>query len=851
MLLERQNCLTLLGERLRLAEAGCGNVVFVVGEAGIGKTSLVREFAGSACSAVRVRLAACEDLQSPEPLGLLNDFGLREQGDHGCSPLSLFGLALDKIGDAPTVLIAEDIHWADDASIDFLRFAGRRIADRRQLLIITARDDDLPGIERLRRALQDLPAGLRLRIDLPRLSEGAVAQMALGAGLAGMPLHELSGGNPLFATELVASRGRCSGSIRDLVLGRASRLSPVAGELLLLCSVVPRRVAASFIESADPEGRAIRECIETGLLVIDEGSYSFRHEVTRRVFEGELDPIRRKRYHQRALDYLDRTDATAARKLHHAIEAGDLARISMLARDAAREAGSVGAHRQAAQAWKTFIAHTDPDRISELAPAWREYAFELHFTSQIKEAIGACESALRLFRAEQDRIGEGHSLRLLSRFRYLAGSRKQSEALGAMAVSVLETEPADPELAMAYSNLAQLAMLADDPGRAEIWAGKAIALAERFSREDIVAHALNNLGAALQHRRPAECDAHLDRALALARRSKRDAEVARVYTNRVYAHLSNQRFEAAIDEAEEGIAFCTRHETDFLRDYMIGARALAELLLGRWPDAERLAKQVLANTETTLLLRHPSVVTLATLGIRRGQDVSFLVAELSDHLANGGELQRFIPYALLLAEQAWITGDGYADALATLQQIGARFGAPGSGWYGGAIWYWQRKLGAVRRPPDRCAPPYQALAEGDWSAAAAQWLALKMPYEHSLALLEGDEDAAFAALTELRQLGASATILRAQADLAARGVRLQRRGPRASTRSNSFGLTKRELDVLALIGEGLSNREIGRRLFVSPKTVDHHVSALLGKLSARNRGEAASIARRMSLLSTG
>jgi DNA-binding CsgD family transcriptional regulator len=852
MLFERDSFLALLDERLRLAQQGSGNVVFVTGEAGIGKTTLVRAFARDAAATARVRLAACEDLSTPEPLGLLGDLGL--SGDHAPggerSTLALFGLALDQIGDEPAVLIAEDIHWADDASIDFLRYVGRRIADRPLLLVITSRDDDLPSLERLRRALRDLPAELRVRIELPRLSEGAVAGIALRAGLAGVPIHELSGGNPLFVTELVASNGQFSGSIGDLVLGRAAGLSPSARELLAMCSVFPRRVGAAFLQATELDGEPLAECLGSGILVSDGDSYGFRHEITRHAFENDLDPLSRTRHHQRALDFLEKTGAAAARKLHHAIGAGNSDLVLALAPAAAREAVAVGAHRQAAQAWKAFIEVVDPHHAGELAAAWREYAFELHIIGQIGDAIAAGESALGRFREAGDGVGEGHSLRLLSRFHYLAGNRARSEAFAAQAVEVLEKEPPGPELAMAYSNVAQLAMLAEETETAQAWGEKAIALAEQFSRDDILAHALNNIGAAIQHRSPDECQAILDRALALALHSRRDAEVARVYTNRVYARLSALRFESAIAEAAEGIAYCTRHETDFLRDYMTGARAFAELMLGRWTDAEDLAKQVVANTETTLLVRHPSVLTLATLGVRRGQDAAPWLAELADHLANGREAQRFVPYALLIAEQAWITGKGHPDALDLLRQTDQQ--SQENRWRAGAIWYWKRKLGDRDLvPPGHCSAPYLAIAAGDWRAAADQWQALGMPYERALALLEGDEEAASEALGELRFLGASATAGRAQADLAARGLRPARRGPRVSTRSNRFGLTKREMDVLALLDQGLSNRDIGERLFVSPKTVDHHVSAVLGKLSAKNRAEAAVIARREALVAQG
>ncbi len=124
-----------------------------------------------------------------------------------------------------------------------------------------------------------------------------------------------------------------------------------------------------------------------------------------------------------------------------------------------------------------------------------------------------------------------------------------------------------------------------------------------------------------------------------------------------------------------------------------------------------------------------------------------------------------------------------------------------------------------------------------------------MPFGEAQALTEGDEDQAMRGLTILDRLRAAAPGARARSDLSIRGIRKGVRGPRATTRANSFGLTRREIDVLGAIDKGWTNRQIGERLFVSAKTVDHHVSSILGKLGARTRGEAAAVAREANLLS--
>jgi DNA-binding NarL/FixJ family response regulator len=154
-------------------------------------------------------------------------------------------------------------------------------------------------------------------------------------------------------------------------------------------------------------------------------------------------------------------------------------------------------------------------------------------------------------------------------------------------------------------------------------------------------------------------------------------------------------------------------------------------------------------------------------------------------------------------------------------------------------------------PATYCRARYAAQLAGDWRAAAAQWVAIGRPYEAALALADGDGLARRRALDQLHELGAAPAAAIVARSLRARGVRGLRRGPRRTTRDNPANLTPREVEVLALIEQGLRNRQIADRLFVSAKTVDHHVGAILRKLGVHTRGEAAAAARRLGLASDG
>ena len=183
-LLERDTEMAILDDALNRASKGSGLVALVLGEAGIGKTRLVREFVDRHQGEVRVLWGACDDLSTPRTLGPFRDIsyqtdGRLEQAIASTDRTLVFEAALEAISAErwPTVMVVEDVHWADSATLDVLKFLARRIQGFNALLIATYREEDVPPDHPLRRALGDIPQAALIRVSPSPLSRAAVAAM--------------------------------------------------------------------------------------------------------------------------------------------------------------------------------------------------------------------------------------------------------------------------------------------------------------------------------------------------------------------------------------------------------------------------------------------------------------------------------------------------------------------------------------------------------------------------------------------------------------------------------------------------------------------------------------------------
>ena len=852
-LLERSAQLALLDERLAaLRGQGRGRLVLVAGEAGAGKTALVHAMC-ERHPRVPVLEGFCEPLFTPRPLGPFLDIADQTRGEladlmeRGPTAAEVLG-GLARELHTPRLVVLEDLHWADEATLDVVRLLGRRVARLPALVVATYRDDELDRLHRLRVVLGELSGAAVDRLRVEPLSPAAVHQLATGRGID-QRLYERTGGNPFFVTEVLAAEGEneTPPTVRDAVLARAARLSGKGRRLLEAVAVVPQRAELWLLERlAAQELAELEMCLAVGMLRAEGNAVGFRHEIARVTIEDGLPPDRRVALHRAALAALvGRADP--ARLAHHAEAAGDGAAVLEHAMAAGDRASRLGAHREAAAHFTSALRHASTLSAAERAALLERLGFECYLTSRLSEATDAFEHALAAYRTEGDRRGEGDVERWLSHLAWSVGDREVAEDHALTAVRLLEALPEGPELARAYSNVAQLRMMEHDSEAAIDWGTRALALAERLGETEILVHALNNVGAAELRSGRREGSQKLKRSLALALETGLEDHAARGYVNLSWSYLHTRDFARAAPYLADGITYTREHDVEICRIFLSGLKARGELDQGRWDAAADLAVSV-AEHSLGPIARIVPLVVIGLLRARRGDPDPWAPLDEALEIARPtDELQRLAPVVAARAEVCWLTGSPEriaAETTALLELAVAR----GDAWTAGELYLWRRRGGLDDDVTATLAPPFAAELGGDALGAASWWRARGCLYEAALALGGSDDEAALReSLAELQALGARTTAALVARRLRERGALDVRRGPRPRTRSNPAGLTARQLEVLELIAQGASNADIAARLFLSTKTVDHHVSAILRKLGVPTRGQAAAEAIRLGI----
>jgi DNA-binding CsgD family transcriptional regulator len=862
-LLERDRELALLQALLNDTMVGEGRIALISGEAGIGKTTVIERFLAQTQDqrqdVVQTLWAACEALFAPRPLGPLYDIAqqttaqLRALLDGEAKTATIFAAVLDVLAQRPTVLVIEDVHWADEATLDLIKYLARRIHRTAMLLILTYRDDEIDHDHPLRVVLGDLPARDVTRLHLLSLSEGAVAVLEQHAHRPPGRLHAITGGNPFFVVEALAyDAPGAPASVSDAVLTRMARRSPAARRLLEIVSVVPNQIERWVIEVLDAGDRVVLdECLAAQMLRLDEHTVAFRHELARQAVEGALLPARRQELHAailRALLERGGKQTPLARLVHHAVQAEDATLTVRFAPEAARQAAAQGAHREAVVHYQAALRYDKLLGEEQRAVLLDELSYELYLTEHMEEAVASCAAALGLWRALDRTVQIGHNLRLLSNYQWVLGRHADAERCALEAVDVLEAGPPGHELAMAYAELARLHVMDADAALMQMWSTRALELAERLQDVEAMSEVLNSMGSFDMNRGDDGGLVNLTRSLELALAYDLEKQVARAHANLAICLVRKRDYSRAVTHFEDGMAYCVEHDIDLGLRTLQGERSRARLDQGDWAGAESDARAVLDVPWASPANRIPAITWLGLAQARVGDPRAQTTLDTARDLALATAAMEYIaPIAAARAEWRWLHED-LASCVVEAEmglQDSPQLRSP---WQQSELTIWLWRSGALIEAPPGISQPYALELAGDWRAAADAWERIGCPYEQALALLGGDEMAQRAALAILESLGAAPAAEIARQRLHERGVRGLPRGPHPKTRANPEGLTRRQLEVLPLIAKGLSNAEIAERLSTSPRTIEHHVSAVLAKLNARSRAEAVRRAYELGLI---
>jgi DNA-binding CsgD family transcriptional regulator/tetratricopeptide (TPR) repeat protein len=838
-LLERDHPLEVLCDRGRRAADGCGSMVLVAGEAGVGKTVLLREFAERA--PVPVLWGMCDPLSTPRPLGPLRDVAgeigpavtaaLRE----AVAQHEIFAAVLEALRGRARAFVIEDLHWGDEATLDLVLFLARRIAALPLLLVLSYRDA-AGSTHPLSPVLGDLVcAPDARRLQLTPLSRAAVAELVGARGLDAAGVHARTAGNPFFVSQILAQPDSpLPETVRDAVVARTGVLAPPARRALELLSCAPDGVSGALLAALDVPQATVEELATTGLLDRRGHGVAFRHEIARSAVLAAVPPGTERPLHAAMIEAMEEIGGDASVLAHHAAAITDVPRILRYAPAAAAEAARSGAHREAVAFYELALRHGDDNKAGR-ARLLELLASELYLTDRLEDAIATRTQALQLRRDLNDVVAVGACHRVISSFEWYAADRAASERQDEAALAILAGAGDPRELGYALANRAFLAAQRGDAAQAE----QAGIDAQRIAVElgDDALRNMASIGMAVTRLRRGDLKARVE-LLAVqdaGLRLRLDELATAPMSNLAYLDVEQGRFaeaEAVLADAlrvskERGVPVCSMWQQS--------VRARLRLLQGRWPEAEKDAREVLAAGHLPLG-RLWSHLVLGLLAARRDAPADNPHLDELWRIAIRLDVpDKVAPVAAALAEQALITRrpDPRLE-----EPLAARLFAPAEGQPAPDLLYrWARRLAEagvqqlVVEPPPVASPVPE-----------------DQPYERALELWDvGSVEALLAALPLLDELDAHAVAALVRGRLRELGVTGVPRGRSPATRANVGGLTGRQLDVLGLLVDGLSNTEIAERLVISRRTADHHVSAILGKLDARSRGEAVAAARRLGL----
>lgn len=857
-LIERESAFAALTECAERAQAGHGSVALVVGEAGAGKTSFVNAFVSRRPDDVRLLWGNCDPLPTPRPLGPIVDVSadLSERtravladAEHA---YDMFDAVFDDLRSAPSILVIDDLHWADQGTVDLLRFVLRRVQRSSSLLILTARGDEVDVDSHVQQLLGDIsrsPAATS--IPLPPLSVAAVTALVGERPIDPDWLHRVTAGNPFFVSEMLDHPvDDLPTSVRNAVLARTVGLDEDAWDLLHLLACAPEAIPDHLLVELGITVPPLRRLHQVNLISRTARGVAFRHDLCRTAVAGVIPPGAEPRLHHRmieAYEAVGRTDPAVI--THHAIGARDQDRIRSAAAAAGQAAARSGAHRQAADFYRTALSSASALPVDEEATLLELLAAECYLVDELDEAIDACRRALHLRQELGIAAHTSANHHAMSVYEWYNANRAAAEDQVAQAISAFDDAPLDaPDqlaaLGHALAMQANLAMQSSDLDTAESLVRRAAEISATAGEDALKVRVaiIEGICSVMSGSASGRED-----ILAILRSAPRhlDEIYSSGYSNLSYLDVEERRFEAAAELLDVSIRLTVERDLPVCRVWQMGSRARLHLMRGDWTDAASDAANVLDQRCAPLARLWPSLVR-GLVALRQGVGDGGDIDEAWRLALRYREPLRLFPAATAVAERCWLTAT--PAGLDECRRLLDGPELPGLQWARGDLAIWLRRNGVEAVVRD-IAEPYQLYLSGDLQAAADAFGRLGLLYDAALALTEtGSEDAVRRGLDMLDGLGALAVADKIRLDLRSAGMVGVPSRRRQASLANRVGLTSRQVEVLGLMRDGLTNAEMASALYLSVKTVGHHVSAILLKLDASNRKEAVKRAQSLGIL---
>jgi DNA-binding CsgD family transcriptional regulator/tetratricopeptide (TPR) repeat protein len=852
-LIERESQLAALDQYATEASQGQGRLVLISGEAGVGKSVLLEEFAEQVEGA-RWLWAACDGLFIPAALGPLLDMASQLDGEllQLCRAEArrdqLYVALLRQLSDLEslTVIAVEDVHWADEATLDLLSYLGRRIQHLPVLLLVTYRDDALASNDPLRLTLGGLASQRATRrLGLPTLSAAGVATLAQGTDIDAAELHRLTAGNPFFVTEVLqAGNDGLPGSVRDAVLARARTLSTPAREALDTAALIGSRMRSELLASLIDNPLIMDELISHSLLIKDGNDFRFRHEIARMAIEGATPPYRKAAIHTKIIEELLSSGSDDdARLAFHAEDAGNGELVLRYAPRAGQRAAELGARREAAAQYERalrFVPETDIRTRAELLDGLGE---QLDFVDRWEDNAETRSEAAALWHELGDFARESDSLLALAwelgrQCRGADWSRTADAAL-----KLAKPLGPSPQLANVYITLAYRHLMKGRYQDGLVLIQQARQMSEQLGLSDMISDSLC-VEARIVRAMGKDWTLPMRAALEIALSGGHEYRAGHVFMNMYSMYCDELRHEEAEQTYNEALAYCDVYDIGHPAAFLLAERAGVLEKLGRWDECVSITQAVLERS----LSPHSRLLPLsyeAKVMARRGQDGYWPYLDEAMRYATGLEVPEWlIIVSLARIEACWLEGR-LAAARAELdwaRDASTGVVIPSQRW----LALWTQRLTGAAEPVDL--EPFASQAAGNAARAADLWDRLGYRYESALALLDTDDEANLReSLARLVDLGAEAAARLVRQRMRDLGMHSIPTGARMATRAHPRGLTAREQEILDLLSHGQSNEEISASLFISVRTVEHHVSAILGKLGATTRKGAAQEALKLGL----